>query len=146
MKQALFYIVNKQDEPDSMNPAHFTFACQQIAALYRQGKRIQVWTSSQEDACLVDEILWTFESDSFIPHNLENEGPRYGAPVEIAWTQTKSKREILVNLAENAPAFASNYKQIIDFVPTQEALKQLARERFKHYRGLGYTMQTIDTE
>ena len=32
---------------------------------------------------------------------------------------------------------------MIDFVPTDETRKQLARERYKHYRAAGFTLQTL---
>lgn len=144
--QSTFYKLKQQDEPDSNVPAHFDLGCRLAAEQFRLGKRVFIYTESEDDALVVDEHLWAFEPDSFVPHNLAGEGPRNGAPVEISHQQPSNFRNVLINLATNVPSFSNNFQQVIDFVPGDESRKQAARERYKHYRQLGYqlTMAEID--
>ena len=38
--------------------------------------------------------------------------------------------------------FATAFHEVIDFVPYEDALKQLARERYKIYRSVGFQLTT----
>ncbi|NVP00869.1 DNA polymerase III subunit chi, partial [Photobacterium damselae subsp. damselae] len=69
-----------------------------------------------------------------------------GAPVEIGWGQLRhsGRRNVLINLAKNAPNFAVTFVQVVDFVPCDEKLKQLARERYKIYRLAGIQLTTAN--
>ncbi|XQW85594.1 DNA polymerase III subunit chi [Thalassotalea piscium] len=144
----MFYIleqVNTNADPLALVKLH---ACFQAAHFYRQNQRVFIYTQDQAQAHDIDELLWSFEPDSFVPHNLVGEGPKSGAAVEISWQVPASRRPVLINLTSTVPNFAHQFSQIVDFVPSDDALKQLARERFKGYRQLGYNIdnQTINDE
>lgn len=132
--QVMFYLLNNDNAQSSR---HYQ-ACLQAAYYYRNNQRVFIYTEDQTQAHEIDELLWGFEPESFVPHNLVGEGPRGGAPVEISWQQPTSRRPVLINLTNTMPNFANNFAQIIDFVPTDEPQKQLARERFKAYRQWGF--------
>ncbi|MDX5406274.1 MAG: DNA polymerase III subunit chi [Chromatiaceae bacterium] len=137
------YLAAPQNEL-STTPAHFALACQLCADLYRARQRVFVYTASQQQAEAFDELLWQFDAERFVPHNLAGEGPKHGAPVEISWLPPRQNRQVLINLADTVPAFANRFSQIIEFVPVAEHDKALARARFKHYRQLGLTPDTIN--
>lgn len=142
--QVSFYLLNDARQNElSTTPAHFALACQLCADLYRAKQRVFVYTADQQQAEAFDELLWQFDAERFVPHNLSGEGPKYGAPVEISWQAPKQARPVLINLADTVPAFANRFTQIIEFVPADAQLKAQARERFKHYRQLGVNPQTV---
>lgn len=144
--QVNFYLLDETAPQNELStvPAHFALACQLCADLYRAKHRVFVYTADQQQAEAFDELLWQFDAERFVPHNLSGEGPRYGAPVEISWQAPRQNRHVLVNLADTVPAFANRFNQIIEFVPADAQLKAQARERFKHYRQLGVTPQTVN--
>ena len=116
----------------------FYHACLQASHFYRQNQRVFIYTKDQTQAEKIDELLWAFESDSFVPHNLVGEGPHQGAPVEISYQPPRGRRAVLINLTDTMPTFANQFQFIVDFVPTDETLKQRARERFKTCRQWGF--------
>lgn len=147
MAVTFYVLANPAQQPPnelSTTPAHFVFACQLCADLYRAKKRVFVYTASQQDAEQLDELLWQFDPDRFVPHNLTGEGPAYGAPVEIGWQPPRQNRQVLLNLSTEIPAFANRFQQVIEFVPADEQLKAQARERYKQYRQSGITPETIN--
>lgn len=147
MSQVLFYIHSEDGlsaTADASLPAHFVQACQLAAYYYQQNKKVFIYTENQQDAFTVDEYLWQFDGDSFVPHNLIGEGPRYGSPVEISWLAPQHPRAVLISLSQNIPEFNLNFQQIIDFVPAQEQLKINARMRYSAYKKLGHTLSTQD--
>lgn len=141
MKKATFYLIEQlssQAEPES----HEWLACQLAAVNWRMGKRVLIACEDQVQAEKLDEILWRREPHQFVPHNLAGEGPRYGAPVELSWPTKRgsSARDILINLQLTFADFATAFHEVIDFVPIDEHLKQLARERYKTYRSMGFNL------
>ncbi|GGB05491.1 DNA polymerase III subunit chi [Agarivorans gilvus] len=138
--KAKFYIMPDSVTTDS--EALDSIACQILAQYYQAGERILVYTSSKQHAERLDEVLWQFEPEQFVPHNLSGEGPQGGAPVEITWQAPRQRRQCLVNLTNSVPDFARNFQHIIDFVPADETGKAAARERYRVYRQQGLSLDT----
>jgi len=136
--QVMFYLLEEDIKlGNEANQSHF-HACLQAANFYRNNQRVFIYCAEQQTAHQLDELLWAFDPDSFVPHNLPGEGPRNGAAVEISWQPPTSRRAILINLTSTVPNFANQFSHIIDFVPSDETLKQAARERYKGYRQCGF--------
>lgn len=149
MSQVIFYILPPEQETETPGVSrHFAKACSIAAFYYLQNSKVFIYTDNQQDAFSVDEYLWQFDGDSFVPHNLLGEGPRYGTPVEISWQAPTHPRQVLINLSTNAPDFAVNFQKIIDFVPFSEPLKIAARTRYSTYKKMGLTLstQTVDDD
>lgn len=143
--QVMFYLLDDEKtdnngENTEITDTHSAFyhACLQASHFYRQNQRVFIYTQNKEQAEQVDELLWAFDTNSFVPHNLAGEGPKQGAMVEISDQPLRGRRPVLINLTETMPIFANQFQFIVDFVPSNEALKQKARERFKTCRQWGF--------
>lgn len=139
---------DKEARPDEKQPHTVDVnsvlyqACLQASYFYRQGQRVFIYSEDQAGAEAIDEMLWAFDTDSFVPHNLAGEGPKQGSAVEISFNPPKSRRAVLINLTRAMPTFANQFSLIVDFVPTDATLKQQARERFKTCRQWGFHVDT----
>jgi DNA polymerase-3 subunit chi len=143
MAKVSFFLLEESQSGGSQ-PAHFELACLAAARCFRQKQKCLVFCQNKQQAEQFDELLWQLPSDGFVPHNLEGEGPIGGAPVEITWqTPQRFSRAVLINLAEQVPEFHTRFGQVIDFVPSAENLKLMARERYKHYRAAGNQLDTF---
>ena len=138
MKNATFYLLDNDATADGLSAVE-QLVCDVAAERFRAGKRILIACEDEQQAIRLDEALWSRPAESFVPHNLSGEGPRGGAPVEIAWPQ---KRNLLISLRANFADFATAFTEVIDFVPYEDSLKQLARERYKAYRMAGFNLNT----
>ncbi len=136
--QVIFEIISDE----STEQDHLQLACLKAAECFRSKKRVFIYTDSQKSAHQVDELLWAFDANSFIPHNLPGEGLRGGSPVEISWQEPSGQRQVLINLSSEVPRFAGQFSQIFDFVPLDETLKQQARLRYRAYQQLGFNVST----
>ncbi len=145
MSQVTFYILAESGTEQPV-PPHFAQACTLAAFYYQQNRKVFIYTDNQQDAFTVDEYLWQFDGDSFVPHNLLGEGPKFGTPVEISWMPPTHPRPVLINLSLQLPDFSNNFQQIIDFVPCDEQLKIAARHRYSAYKKLGHTLSTEKVE
>lgn len=142
--QVMFYQLNDEEKTDTSSA--FYHACLQASHFYRQNQRVFIYTLDKASSEQIDELLWSFDSDSFVPHNLVGEGPKQGAAIEISNQAPRGRRPVLINLTPTVPDFASQFQFIVDFVPTDEALKQQARLRFKSCRELGFQVQSTTVQ
>lgn len=140
-KQALFYILS-----DTANSEYLleNKVCDLAADAWRLGKKVLIACADEQQALLIDELLWQRDPAQFVPHNLSGEAGRVMTPVEICWPDKRNsqRRDLLISLLPNVPDFALLFPQVIEFVPTNEQLKILARERYKYYRQLGWQLST----
>lgn len=148
MKKVIFYLIEKVKSEQSAAALllpHEQLACQMIYQAWKNQQRVLVACNHQKQAEIVDEYLWQWDLNHFVPHNLAGEGPKNGSPVEICWPECRShfSRHILINLQTSFPDFSVTFNDIVDFVPQDEALKNIARERYKHYKQLGFNIKTI---
>lgn len=131
MPNALFHVLpalaqNPTADSSAAKQAVYRLACQLSQQAYSQQQWVYIHCQDQQQAYDIDELLWQFEPSAFVPHNLKGEGPTGGAPVEIGFDKlgANKNRHVLINLADQAPQFAVNFAQIIDFVASDDAQKR----------------------
>lgn len=147
MKNATFYLIEQSITEQQISgelSALEALACDIAAERWQAGKRVLIACEHHQQALRLDEALWQRDPQRFVPHNLAGEGPRYGAPVELSWPEKRSSapRDLLISLLPQFADFATAFHEVIDFVPDDETLKQLARDRYKAYRSGGFTLTT----
>ena len=133
-----FYLLQENE------PQHtWLVICRLIEKAYKRGHHIFVFCENQQDAEHLDELLWTFKEDSFIPHNLQGEGPEPAPAVQIGYgPEPRGFNDILINLANTVPNFLSRFKRAIEIVPANESAKSISRDHYRHYRGLQCDLHT----
>lgn len=116
--------------------------CNQYA---QQGARLFIHCADQAQAEQIDERIWQQPPAQFIAHHLIGETGFHANQIEIGWfgKRPQSKRDILINLAAEAPNFAPSFTQVIDFIPYDETLKQYARVRYQIYRQAGHQLEVL---
>ncbi|WP_340279104.1 DNA polymerase III subunit chi [Pantoea agglomerans] len=143
MKNATFYVLETDATSDGLSAVE-ALVCNLAETRWRAGKRVLIACEDEQQAIRLDEALWQRPANAFVPHNLAGEGPRYGAPVELAWPQRRgsSPRDLLISLLPHFADFATAFHEVIDFVPYEDTLKQMARDRYKAYRSVGFQLNT----
>ncbi len=136
-KNAQFYLLGTDSYVEKI-------ACDLAASAWRLGKRVLIACETEQQALDIDEALWARDADEFVPHNLSGEVTTYATPIEISWKGKRNaqRRDLLINLQVTVPDYVGSFNQLIDFVPTEESLKVLARERYKQLRQLGWQLST----
>ncbi|MGV3345928.1 valine--tRNA ligase [Enterobacteriaceae bacterium LUAb1] len=143
MKKATFYLLDTRTSVGELSAVE-ALVCELATLHWRAGKRVLIACEHEQQALRLDEALWQRPVNAFVPHNLAGEGPKYGAPVELAWPQRRGNapRDLLISLLPQLADFATAFHEVIDFVPYEESLKQLARDRYKAYRSVGFHLNT----
>ncbi len=118
-------------------------ACRLLEKAYLRGHRVFVYCNNQEEAEQLDELLWTFKDNAFIPHNLQGEGPEMPPPIQIGYQQElRGFNDILLNLANDIPVFYSRFQRVIEIVANEAVAKERSRSNYRSYRSQGCELVT----
>jgi DNA polymerase-3 subunit chi len=123
----------------------WAFACRLIEKAYLLDLKVLVLNDTLADAQTLDELLWTFNERSFVPHQLCVDGQPAdpATPVQLAVHSDDSPgADLLINLASAQPANLQRYARIAEVIDADEERRRAGRERFKAYRDLKLTMET----
>ena len=127
--------------------ARWLVACRLLAKAYAKGHKVYVACNTKQDAEFIDELLWTFKEDSFIPHNLLGEGPEPPPPIQIGYEkEPRGFNDILLNLSSSIPPFYSKFKRIMEFVLNLEHEKKQSRLLYREYKTKGCALYTHQIE
>ena len=119
-----FYLLS-----DNQPNTRWLVACRLLEKAYLKGHRVFVYCDKQHDAELLDELLWTFKDESFIPHHLQGEGPEPPPAIQIGYdTASRAFNDILLNASTiEIPAFYPQFKRIIELVSHDSTQKEQSR-------------------
>jgi DNA polymerase III subunit chi len=131
-----FYVL-----PETTSEARWLFACKLAEKVQRMGMRVLIALDSETEARQLDELLWTFKPESFVPHQLINGGKP--APVEITFDdQAGDHQGLLLNLSNKIPTWFSRFERVSEVVIQEPGMLATSRERYSFYKSRGYPIET----
>jgi DNA polymerase-3 subunit chi len=110
------------------------------------GQGLAVYLHAAPDVAeALDGALWSYRQGSFLAHE-----PWRGQPVTAPVPPVligeleppASHYQVLINLAEEIPAWFSRFERVLEIVCGDEAARSRSRSRFKSYRDRGFPLQT----
>lgn len=114
-----------------------------IEKAYQHNHRILVYCETKDHAVHLDNLLWTYQDDSFIPHHLQKEVLAHETPIQIAYDGNHDNfNDILLNLTPTIPDFHTQFQRIIEIVGDNEIAKEISRQHYRAYRSLQYELNT----
>lgn len=138
MTRISFYILKGEQEHDRQ-----VFACRLIEKAYSQGQHIYVHTDNALQAEQLDQLLWSFRPDSFVPHQAMHEAAAEDCPVLIGHDHTPPRlMDLLVNLSPEQPLFFSQFERVAEFINDDNETKAQGRERYRFYHQRGYDLES----
>jgi DNA polymerase III subunit chi len=129
-------------------PDKRAYACRLVRKAVGQGAKVVV-TGSSEVLQQLDVDLWTFSPLEFVPHCRAGADPAMvqGSPVVLAaQVQNMPHQQVLVNLGDAVPTGFEEFARVIEVVSTDAQDRSTARQRWKQYTDLGYTLIRHDLE
>ncbi len=140
MARVDFYVL-----PEEGVEVIWRYACRLAEKAAALGHRIFVRTASPADAGRLDELLWTFNDRSFLPHEIATAHSPAHEKVAVLLGQEPAPpgyRQLLINLSAELPADVDQYERIAEIVDNDPERKRQARERFRQYRERGCTLES----
>ena len=92
----------------------------------------------------LDDLLWAFDPDAYIPHQIAgSDADDEATPVLIVAPGTEAPpRPLVVNLRDQA--WTAPCERVLEVVPADPAARGPLRERWKHYQALGFEVNKHD--
>ncbi|MFV3287805.1 DNA polymerase III subunit chi [Pseudomonas sp. NY11955] len=135
MSKVDFYIL-----PTDSLSARLDFACKLCEKAWRLGHRVYLHCQDAEQRSELDQRLWRFKGEAFVPHDLAEVHADAGVALGLADTAGEH-HDLLINLGASVPGFVGQFDRVAEIVVEAPGIRQAARERFRFYREQGYALQ-----
>ena len=137
-----FYIIENGSEE-----ARDRFICRLTEKVWSQNNATYIHTMDEQQASQYDELLWTYQDTSFIPHHVTTpEDLSPSAKTVLIGHESNANitahHDVLINLHHDAPSFFSQFDRVAEIITTDETSKIKGRERYQFYRDRGYALET----
>lgn len=131
-----FYVLDS-----NQTQARLQFACRLAYKAWEQNRHVYLYCASEAEAEQLDELLWSFRADSFLPHALHPDQP--AEAVVCGWGDDPTPHhDLLINLSNDTPDFFSRFNRLAEILVEHDPILTPARERFRFYRKRGYPLKT----
>jgi DNA polymerase III subunit chi len=123
----------------------WAFACRLTEKAYLLNLRIVIVNETLAEAQALDDLLWTFNERSFVPHKLclDSQSADSATPVHLTLESSAlPAADLLLNLTQRLPTNLADYSRIAEIIDADDDRRRMGRERFKAYRDLKLTMET----
>ncbi len=133
-----FYVLQEQSPG-----GRFKLACRIVEKAYRLGHRVYVRTDNEDDTNVLDDLLWTFSQNSFVPHQLSTESDSRESPVVIGEHPPGAEgTDVVISVADDPVSDFTAYLRIVEIVGWEDDEKASGRNRFRYYREHGVEPNT----
>ncbi len=141
MTRVDFYVLAERSAGDRA-----LLCCRLVEKVLTQGLRVYIHAPERSEAERLNQLLWTFRQESFIPHGLVGETEPALSRVLIGWAAEPPKDgiEVLINLAPQVPPFFSRFDRVLEPLDSQPQVREEGRARYRFYRDRGYPLHTHD--
>lgn len=106
------------------------------------GQKAVVLTASEEKMDLLNTVLWTYSTRTFLPHGSQKDEFHSEQPIYITCREENpAGADVLVITEGLEPAFIGNFSRCLDlFDGTSEEETAKARKRWGHYKKANYIL------
>jgi len=139
MPRADFYLIDKprfREQP-------LLLVCELAKRAFAAELPTLVLARDAAQAEALDDLLWAFDPDEYLPHQIAGLDEDDDAPILIATPDLDvPARPLLINLRDAAPT--GDFARVLEVVPADPAARGPLRERWKHYQALGFDLNKFD--
>jgi len=140
--QSYWFHILAQSSPSARN----LHAARLVDKAWQQGDRVGIVCDTMQHAEELDDLLWNFSPDAFIPHGIVPDpattctdpvGILLSAPVADDW-------DTVIILSATLPADADRFKRLALVAHNDETVLTQARSHFKQLRAMGIEPRVHD--
>jgi len=127
MSQVDFYIL-----PDETAEQRLLFGCRLAEKAFKLGHSLYLHCADSSQAQLLDDMLWHFQTSSFLPHAQQAD-----SPLQLGWgplDRERTDNTVLINLSLEVPAFFDRFQRITEIVVQAPEVLQATRNAWRFYQ------------
>ncbi len=118
------------------------YTCRLTRKAWAAGCKIVIHSTDETQLKQLDEALWTFSAQDFLPHVMAGDALAVRTPVILAHgNQEVPHHEVLINLSPTTPEHFARFQRLLEIVSSSEPDKLAGRERFRFYKERGYPLE-----
>ncbi|PMR74308.1 DNA polymerase III subunit chi [Billgrantia endophytica] len=140
MTQVDFYVL-----PDTTLEARLAFACRLAETIQRKGYRLHLHAEDEAMARELDDKLWTFRPDAYLPHALLGSDMADSVPVTIGWEHPPEPGQdgpmAMLNLDPGIPEWFSRFERVAEIINQHQQVLVAKRECWQTYKQRGYPVK-----
>jgi DNA polymerase-3 subunit chi len=140
MPRADFYLIAK---PRFLE-APLLLVCELARKANDSGQPLLILTASMAQAEILDELLWEFDPDAYVPHQIAgiDEDDELTPVLIVAPESDVPMRPLVLNLRNEAVAGA--VERVLEVIPADASAREPLRERWKQYKVRGFEVSKFD--
>ena len=129
-------------------PDKIAYACRLVRKARAADCRVVLLASDHAEMMALDQSLWTFSEQEFLPHVIAGDPLAPSTPVILTDDDSAElpHHQILINLSMRTPAHFARFERMIELVSSSDADKLAGRERYRFYQQRGYPLTHIVSE
>lgn len=123
-------------------PNKLAYACRLTRKARNADFRIVILAQDRAQLAQLDEMLWTFSEQDFLPHVMTNDALAAQTPILLTADSAMESphHQILINLSDTPPAHFARFERMFEIVSSDETDKSAGRERYSYYKQRGYPL------
>lgn len=137
--RADFYLIDKprfREQP-------LLLVCELAKKAFAAQQPTLILARDHEQAHALDELLWEFDDDAMIPHQLAGDDDDDGVAVLIVPPDIDSAdRPLVINLRETCAG--GEYQRVLEVVAADPAERDGSRTRWREYQQRGLELRKFD--
>lgn len=139
MPRADFYLIDKprfREQP-------LLLVCELAKRAYATQQPTLILTRDFAQAEAIDELLWDFDADAYIPHQIAgDDDDQHTAVLIVPPGVDTPDRPLLINLRETCPN--GRFERVLEVVAAEPAEREGSRTRWTEYKRLGMDVAKFD--
>jgi len=140
MPKVNFYLLKQGQSTEQ-----YVLACRLCEKILSQNLKAYIHTDSEEQANYLDDLLWSYRPESFLPHCVIDTELDEDVSIVLGYAEKYQQGfDVLINLSQGIPTFHAEFSRIVEIIPDSEDDKAKGRERWKYYKEAAYDLDTHD--
>jgi len=143
MPRADFYLIQKprfREEP-------LLLVCELARKAHEAGLPTLIFARDAAQAEQLDDLLWSFDPDAFIPHQIagaegQDDDEEEADVLIVAPGAEAAMRGLVINLRDEP--VQGSLDRVLEVVPADESARGPLRERWKQYQARGFDLKKHD--
>lgn len=123
-------------------PDKLLYACRLVRKARGADMKIVVHLQDARQLKALDEALWTFSEQDFLPH--VSAGDALAAQTPVILTHDADDplphHQVLINLSQRTPDHFARFERLFEIVSADEEDLLAGRERYRQYQQRGYPL------
>ncbi len=122
MSKVNFYLLKQGESTEQ-----YIFACRLCEKILSQKLKACIYTDTQEQADYLDDLLWSYRPESFLPHCVFDTELDEDVSIIIGYADKYQQGfDVLINLSQSIPEFHGEFPRIVEIIPDTEEGKAQA--------------------